>query len=207
MRITATNDHHAPYTVALVAMGPSHADYLKECLAASSRFAVADETWAVNAMAGVIDNDVAIIMDDLRYFTKAAREAKHLRGYADWLARHPRILTSVAYPEFPGSRDYPLDEVLGTVRYPYFNNTVPYGVALAIHIGVRHLKIYGCDYTYAGNRGFAEAGRACLEYWLAVACARGMKVTIAPSSTLCDQSTGRTLYGYSEQPQSPPPSP
>lgn len=198
--ITATNDQHAPYTVALVAMGPSRADYIAECVAKSSRFAVADETWAINAMAGIIDNDVAIIMDDLRYFAKAARENAHLRGYADWLARHPHILTSEAYPEFPGSRDYPLAEVLGTVGYAYFNNTVPYAVALAIHIGVRHLKIYGCDYTYANNRGFAEAGRACLEYWLAVACARGMKVSIAPSSTLCDHATGRTFYGYSVQP-------
>lgn len=197
---TATSDNNKPYVVAIVAMGPSHREYLDACLAKSSRFAVADETWAINAMAGVIDNDLAVIMDDLRYFTKAARNAPHLAGYADWLAKHPRIVTSVSYLEFPGSMDYPLSDVVADLGYAYFNNTVAYAIALAIHLKVKEIKIYGCDFTYANNRGFAEAGRACVEYWLAVACHRGIKVSIASTSTLCDQSTGRQLYGYSVQP-------
>jgi len=198
--ITATNDNHAPYTVAIVAMGPSHKDYLEHCLQQSSRFAVADETWAINAMAGIIDNDLAIIMDDLRYFAKAAREAKHLAGYADWLAKHPNILTSCAYPEFPGSRDFPLDEMLDVLLYPYFSNTTAYAIGLAILKGVRHLKLYGLDFTGA-DRNVAESGRACVEYWLAIAVKNGMKISIAPSSTLCDQASGRQFYGYSVQPR------
>ena len=56
------------------------------------------------------------------------------------------------------------------------------------------------DFTYANNRGFAEAGRACIEHWVRDACWRGIKVTVAPTSTLMDQFNNRPLYGYSVAP-------
>jgi len=71
---TSTGDFEAPYCVAIVAMGPSHAEYVSNCLSGSSRFAVADETWAINAMGNVIEHDRLICMDALPYFAKAARE-------------------------------------------------------------------------------------------------------------------------------------
>jgi hypothetical protein len=200
--ITSTNDREAPYTVAIVAMGPSRNEYIAECSRQSSRFRVADETWAINAMAGVIQHDRAIIMDALPYFAKAAREHDAHQGYADWLRTHPGpIYTQRRYEGFPGSVAYPLEDVLNTLRYPYFNNTCAYAIGLAIHLGVRHLKLYGMDFTYANNRGFAEAGRACCEFWLREATWRKIKVTIAASSTLMDQGNNRPLYGYSVPPK------
>lgn len=200
---TATGDGGRPYSVAIVAMGPSRADYIEECTRMSSRHAVADETWAINAMAGVIQHDRAVIMDDLRYFAKAARENKALEGYKDWLHKlKTPVYTSRADPELcPGSVDYPLQEVLAKLTVPYFNSTVAYALGLAIWMGVKELKLYGMDFNYGPEgRGFAEAGRACVEYWIRDAEWRGMKVKIAPGSTLCDQKTGRVLYGYAEPP-------
>jgi hypothetical protein len=206
--LTSTHDHEAPYTVAIVAMGPSHAEYLSDCLRQSSRFRVADETWAINAMAGCIQHDRAIIMDGLEYFAKVARGHESHEGYGDWLRRHPGpIYTQRHYEGFPGSVAYPLEDVLNTVKYPYFNNTCAYAIALAIHVlaPVRAvkpcLKIYGMDFTAAGNRGFQEAGRACVEFWLRDATSRGIQVEIARTSTLMDQSLGRPLYGYSVPPR------
>lgn len=199
--ITSTGDNEAPYTVALVAMGPSKSDYITECCNVSSRFEVADETWAINGMAGCIQHDRAIIMDALPYFEKVGKEHKHLRGYGAWLRKHPGpIYTQRKYKGFPGSVEYPLEEVVNKLGYYYFNNTCAYAVALAIAIGVRHIKLYGMDFTYSDNRGFAEAGRACVEYWLHTAISRGIKVTIANSSTLMDQCLNRPLYGYSTPP-------
>jgi hypothetical protein len=199
---TSTGDNGAPYVVAIVAMGPSHADYVRECISKSSRRGVADETWAINAMAGIIEHDRAIIMDDLPYFAKAAREANpSLAGYQDWLAKHPGpIYAQRKYAEFPGAIPYPLEGVLNDLGYAYFNTTVAYAIGLAIAMEVKHMKLYGIDFTYANNRGFAEAGRACVEYWLGVAISRGIRVTIAPSSTLCDQANGRQLYGWTKPP-------
>jgi hypothetical protein len=199
---TATNDRGVPYVVAIVAMGPSRADYVRECVEKSSRWGVADETWAINAMAGIIDHDRAFVMDDLRYFQKQARVAPHLAGYQQWLhqAHRPPIYTSVAYPEFPASVEFPLKEVVEKLGFAYFNTTVAYAVAYAIFLGVRELRLYGLDFTDKKDRHFAEAGRACVEHWLRDARWRGIKLHVAPSSSLLDQGEGRPLYGYSVAP-------
>lgn len=199
---TSTGDNERPYCVAIVAMGPSHRDYLNECLAKSSRHAIADETWAINAMGGVIQHDRLICMDALPYFAKAGREENPaLAGFGDWLAsHHGPIYTQKKYDGFRGSVAYPLEEVLNSCRYAYFNNTVAYAIGLALLMKVNHIKLYGCDFT-AGQHADGQTGRACVEYWLAVCCQRGMKVTIAGSSTLCDQKSGRVLYGYSSPPK------
>jgi hypothetical protein len=192
---TSTGAGVAPYTVAIVAMGPSHSDYTKECANLGGRINVADETWAINAMANVIDHDRAIIMDDLEYFGMAGREHSHLAGYS-WLQNHPGpIYTSRVTEKFKGAVEFPLREMLDKLGYQYFNNTCAYAIGLAMLIGVRHMKIYGMDFT---NRegSTVEAGRACVEFWLSRATMSGTKVTIAPSSTLCDQHIGRKLYGY-----------
>lgn len=198
---TSTGDSGAPYCVAIVAMGPSRSDYIGECLNKSSMRAVADETWAINAMGGVIQHDRLFCMDALPYFAKAGREANPaLAGFGDWLAKHPGpVYSQRAYEGFPGSVAFPLEDVLNDGRYAYFNNTVAYAVGMALLLKVRHLKLYGCDYT-AGQHADGQTGRACVEYWLSVCVQRGMKVTIAPSSTLCDQKSGRVLYGYSTPP-------
>lgn len=198
---TSTNDNHAPYVVAIVCMGPSHRDYVDECLAKSSRWKVADETWCVNAACGVFGHDKAFIMDDLRYFQKQARTAHHLAGYQDWLSKNKApIYTSKAYPEFPSSVDFPIHEVVRSLGYAYLTTTVAYAVAYAIYIGVREMRLYGMDFTDKENKAFAESGRACVEFWLGRATLMGIKVVIAKNSSLCDQFTGRQLYGYSVQP-------
>ena len=200
---TSTDQGDGPYTVAIVAMGPSHKEYISDCIKGSGRFSVADETWAVNAMAGIIEHDRAIIMDALPYFAKVSRsENPALMGYKDWLHKHRGpIYTQRHYEEFPGSVPYPLEDVLNTLRYAYLNNTTAYALALAIHMKVHHIKLYGMDFTNNDNRGFAEAGRACLEYWIRDAIGRGIKVSIAATSTLMDQCLGRRLYGYTSPPK------
>jgi hypothetical protein len=174
---------------------------MNDCIAKSSRHAVADETWAINAMGGVIQHDRLFCMDALPYFAKAGREANPaLAGFGDWLVKHPGpVYSQRAYEGFPGSVAFPLEDVLNDGRYTYFNNTVAYAVGMALLLKVRHLKLYGCDYT-AGQHADGQTGRACVEYWLSVCVQRGMKVSIAPSSTLCDQKSGRVLYGYSSPP-------
>lgn len=192
---TSTGAGIAPYTVAIVAMGPSHTDYTSECANLGGRTNVADETWAINAMANVIEHDRAVIMDDLEYFAMSGREHPHLAGYG-WLKDHPGpVYTSRPNEKFKGSVAFPLNEMLTKLGYSYFNNTCAYAIGLAMLMGVRHMKIYGMDFT---NRegSIVEAGRACVEFWLSRATMSGTKVTIAKSSTLCDQHTGRPLYGY-----------
>lgn len=192
---TSTGAGISPYTVAIVAMGPSHKDYISECIGYSGRRGVADETWAINAMANIIDHDRVVMMDDLDYFAMSGREHPHLAGYT-WLKDHPGpIYTSRVSGNFKGAVNYPLREVTEKLGYSYFNNTCAYAVALAMLMEVKHMKLYGFDFTNSDGR-MIEGGRACVEFWLARATASGIKVTIASTSTLCDQHTDRRLYGY-----------
>lgn len=198
---TSTGDAGKPQIIAIVAMGPSRTEYLSDCVSQSSRWQVADHVMAINAMAGVIQHDSAVIMDRLSYFGPAARDGNApLQGYSDWLPFHKGpIYTCEVIPEYPGSVQYPLKEVLQDLGFAYFNSTVAYALALAIHWKPKMIRLYGCDFLQ-NDTNDGRKGRACVEYWIATAIARGIKVYLPKSTTLCDSSTGRTLYGYGTQP-------
>jgi hypothetical protein len=115
-----------------------------------------------------------------------------------WLRRHPGpIYTSRAHADYPGLVEFPLEDVLNSCGYAYFNNTAAYALAYAIHIGVRKIHFFGIDFTYQDMHA-AEQGRACVEFWLGQAAARGIAISIARSSTLMDanEPAERRLYGY-----------
>ena len=99
----------------------------------------------------------------------------------------------------PPSRflDTPNAEVLKKTGYAYLNNTVAYAIAYAIAKEVKELHLYGIDFTHK-NVAFAEAGRACCEFWLAIATTKGIKINIAYNSSLLDTNVPdqEKLYGY-----------
>ena len=92
---------------------------------------------------------------------------------------------------------YPLEEVIKKLNFCYFNNTVPYAIAYAIYYGAKELCLYGLDYTYR-NVSMAEAGRACTEFWCAIATSKGVKIEVAHNSGLLDTNVpdNEKLYGY-----------
>lgn len=195
-----------PETVALVAMGSSRMNYVSEVMKAGGRKGIADETWVINKLANVYYHDLVFRMDDLR----KPRQCNMKRGtnktdasvhdtQTDWMKTHDKpIVTSTAYPEFPTSIAYPLEDVINTLGYSYFISTPAYAAAFAIHIGVKRLKLYGCDYVYQSNVYIGESGRGNLEFILALAMTKGVLVEVAPSSTLLE--TNRHIrdhmYGY-----------
>jgi hypothetical protein len=113
-----------------------------------------------------------------------------------WMKAHPGpIYTSRPHPDYPGLVRFPLQAVLNDLGTAYFNGTAAYALALAIHEGAATISFYGCDYTYA-NAHHAEQGRACLEFWIGFARARGIGISISEKSSLMDSCDGRPLYGY-----------
>ena len=182
-------------------MGNSCKTYVLHCAQKGSYKMSFDETWAINAMAGVIQHDRALVMDDIESILKpliSANPTCMTAGMMDWLPVHPGpVYTSKAYPEFPGTVDYPLEDVINAVGHIYFNTSVAYAVGLAIHLKVKEIGLYGCDFTYPDTH-VAESGRACVEFLLGIAGANGAKIVIAGDSTLLDASltVGQKLYGY-----------
>ena len=191
---------HNPKVVALVGMGPSITDVLNETLTQECSTLWADEVWAINMTSNAIWHDVVFWMDDLEL------QQNFKPGLFDLLRKRGKpVITSVARRDIiPNSYDYPLDEVsaiaIPAFGKPYLTNGVAMAIAYAMWKGVETLKIYGCDFTYP-NRNFAEAGRACVESWITLANLRGMRVLLAPTTSLFDTVSDHGIYGYREQPE------
>lgn len=186
-------------SVAIVAMGRSSATYLSMASTKGGRHKIADEVWAINSMGGVIQHDLLFHMDDCRVQEARAKAQPdgNVAGMLDWLKVHPRFFTSKAYPEYQGAMEYPLQDVINGIGSVYFNNTVAYAVAWAIHIGVKKISLWGVDYSYPDLHK-AESGRGCVEFLLGVAAARGIELEVAADSTLLDANVpdNQKPYGY-----------
>lgn len=190
----------APKHVSIVGLGPSSQHYVEIVKGIGGRYAFCDETWCVNAHGNVLDCDRIFHMDDVRIqeIRAAARPKSNIANMLQWMRKHPGpIYTSRTHHDYPGLVEFPLEDVLNDVGYEYFNNTVAYAIAYAIHIGVEKITFWGLDFTYP-NAHDAEKGRACCEYWIGRAMQRGIKIAVTHKSTLLDAYVPRAkrLYGY-----------
>ena len=186
--------------VAIVGIGVSHVDYIIDVCKVGNRKAVADEVWAINKMGAAIHCDAIFRMDDLqKEFPMNQKMLKSGRVQDVWYDTlknfNGKLFTSKAYPEFPASIDYPLEDVINHLGVAYFNTGPAYAIGYAIMLGVKEIALYGIDYTYP-DKHIAESGRACVEFHLRDAMKRGIKVTVCQNSTLLDTNKQTELYGY-----------
>lgn len=190
----------APAHVAIIGLGPSAEAYVDYVKRLGGRHAFCDEVWTINALGNVLDCDRVFHMDDVRIqeIRAEARPQSNIARMLEWMRRHPGpIYTSRTHPDYPGLVAFPLEDVLNNLGYAYLNNTAAYALALAIHIGVKKVSIFGCDYTYP-NAHDAEKGRGCLEFWLGYAAARGINIALPDRTSLMDQCEPEQppVYGY-----------
>ena len=182
-------------SVAIVGLGNSFSEYIL----ASIRSEKFDETWAINSMSAVIFHDKCFMMDPPSRFLDTPNAGKQTNIMTE------RLKTKLNTPIFsctldkrcPDVIEYPLKDVLQKTKYAYLNNTVAYALAYGIATDVKEFHLYGIDFTHK-NVNFAEAGRACCEFWLAIAISKGIKIKIANSSSLLDTNVSdeQKLYGY-----------
>lgn len=186
-----------PDSVAIVAMGGSRQAFFTETI--QNGGPVADEIWAINAMAGLVKWDRMFHQDDI-HIQELRREAgdERIGNMIDCIknAEGP-VYTSRVYPEYPTTVEFPLEWVINRIGNYYHNSTVAYAVTFAIAIGVKRIKLYGADFGYP-TLFKREQGRGCVEFWLGVAASRGIEVLLPPGTTLMDQhvSPRERLYGY-----------
>ncbi|MEX1234310.1 MAG: methyltransferase domain-containing protein, partial [Roseovarius sp.] len=186
--------------ICIVGLGPSCEQYVDQVKRLGGRRAFCDEVWAINALGNVLDCDLIFHMDDIRIqeIRAKAAPASNIAQMVQWLktSKVP-VVTSRKHPDYPALVDFPLEEVLNHLGHDYFNSTAAYAVAMAIHVGATEISCFGMDFTYP-NAHQAEKGRACVEFWLGQAHARGIKVSLPKKTTLMDACTSRMerLYGY-----------
>lgn len=190
-----------PEHVAILGLGPSVTGYLELTKRMGGRKQFADETWCINALGDVFACDRIFHMDDVRIqeIRAKANPESNIAAMLKWLKTHPGpIITSRAHPGYPGLVEFPLEDVLNDANgFAYFNSTAAYAVAYAIWLGVKRLSIFGNDFTYE-NSHHAEKGRACVEFWIGFAQARGIKVSVPHVSSLLDACVkpAERVYGY-----------
>lgn len=197
--------HGVPKHVAIIGLGPSCAAFFEMTRRLGGASAYCDEVWGINAIGDVLRCDRIFHMDDLKVqeARAAANPDGNIAAMVRWLKTHPGpVYTSRLRPGYPGLVEFPLEDVLnakhdGNGGAPYFNSTAAYAIAFAIHLGVEQISLFGLDYTLP-NSHRAEQGRACCEFWLGIAAARGVEITIPGTSSLMDAcATDRDrLYGY-----------
>jgi len=190
----------SPRHVAILALGPSVNEFLEIVKRKGGRSRFCDEVWAVNALGNVFDCDMVFHMDDVRIqeIRAAANPASNIAAMLPWLKKSKvPVVTSRAHPDYPALVEFPLEDVLNHLGHDYFNSTPAYAIAFAIHIGVEELSLFGMDYTYPDVHD-AEKGRACVEFWLGQAHARGIKIHLPKTTSLMDAIYPRKmrLYGY-----------
>lgn len=186
--------------IAILGLGPSLGQFVEITKRLGARSKLCDETWGINAVGDIIRCDRVIHMDDVRVQERRAAAApeSNIAAMLGWMKTHPGpIYTSIPHSDYPGTVAYPLEDVVRDLKTIYFNSTAAYAVALAIHRGATRIMCFGMDFTYPDAHD-AEKGRACVEFWLGVASARGIAVEAPTVSSLLDACypAEARFYGY-----------
>lgn len=186
--------------ITILGLGPSVDQYLEIVKRQGGRSKFCDEVWTINALGDVFDCDLIFHMDDVRIQEIRAEAApeSNIAAMLAWLkTTKTPVITSRSHDDYPSLVDFPLEDVLNWLGYDYFNSTAAYAVAYAIYVGATEISIFGMDFTYE-NVHHAEKGRACVEFWLGQAHARGIKISTPKNTTLMDANVEKSarLYGY-----------
>ena len=190
-----------PRSVAILGLGLTLHTYVNLAKGLGGRKKIADEVWGINALGDVIACDRVFHMDDVRVqeIRAAADPAGNIAAMLSWLKTHPGpVITSQRHPDYPGLVEFPLAAVLNSCAgQQYMNTTAACAIAYAIHIGVQKIMCFGMDFTLP-NSYHAEQGRACVEFWLGFARARGIEIATSKDSSLLDacEPFERRIYGY-----------
>jgi hypothetical protein len=200
MTEAVSEEQSTPRHIAILGLGPSLDQYLEITKRIGGRSKFCDETWAINALGDVFACDLVFHMDDVRIqeIRAAARPESNIATMLHWLktSRAP-VVTSRPHQDYPALVAFPLEEVLNDLGHDYFNSTAAYAIAFAIHTKATKISIFGMDFSYP-NVHDAEKGRACVEFWLGMAKARGIEIALPQTTTLMDACYSRPsrLYGY-----------
>lgn len=184
--------------VAILGLGPSLSDYCDTVKRCGGQSAYCDEVWGINAVGDVFPCHRVFHMDDVRIQEGRAdlNPSGNIAAMLRWMKKHPGpIYTSRTHEDYPGLVAYPLEAVVNDIGYGYLNNTTSYAVAMAIHVGVKKISLFGVDFTYS-NVHQAEKGRGSVEFMLGIAAARGIKLAIPHASSLLDACEDEKFYGY-----------
>ena len=181
--------------IAIIGLGASQIDYVIG-VENSKQW---DEVWGINSALSVFELDRVFMLDPVSRFLDTEDAGNQTEVMRRVLPNYTKpIYTCELDERVPALGEYPLEEVIQDQRCAYMNNTTAYALAFALWNEVGHIDVFGMDFSYRHNLHFAEAGRACLEFWICKCISSQITVGVSPRSSLLDQNVGleERLYGY-----------
>lgn len=213
-----------PEKIAILGMGPTLQDFIHLRLQHPEPGGVVHEVWGMNNVINAVRCDVGFIMDDFVEMLERPYMGNKELGIPPvvfWDKSNPGlmsylrdgcdipIVTSKAYKtRYPTSVEYPLRKVMESVFGPrtgfHFSNSTSYAIALAWHLGVKQIHLYGVDFGYPADdpydrRRYLEAARANVESLLLAGYMGGhFTFHMSARTSLFDTNLGRPFYGYAD---------
>lgn len=133
-------------------------------------------------------------MHDIRLLKSA--HSKRKEGYWLRLSELDRLYLQQPEESLPNAIVYPFDQVAQTTGH-YWNSSIAYALAMAIHEGAVEIGIYGVDMDATDEYAYQ---RPNMEYLIGLARGKGIKVTIPDASPLCKfNSSGIKFYDHEPQ--------
>ena len=144
------------------------------------------EFWGLNNLNDYLDTD-------RRPFTRWFNLHRPEDMVKDWTSQWPKhqawlrtlrtlpVYTPIVWADCPTSVAYPKEQV---ERFPfgwYHASSIDWMIALAMLEGFTEIRLYGLNMTETSE---PISARACIEFWLGMAVARGIKVVVPEVSHL-----------------------
>lgn len=185
--------------VAIIGLGASQVDFAIS-LQNSIKY---DEVWCINSAAAAYNCDRLFMLDPPSRFLDSDDAGLQTGVMREMLPKWKMpIYTCIKDERVPSAVVYPLEEVCNASKCAYMNTTVAFTIAFAYWCKVRKIDLFGIDFSYKGNMHSAEAGRACVEFWLSKCMENGIEIGCSQKSSLLDSNVEpqERLYGFHRLP-------
>ncbi len=188
-------EHLEGKSVAIIGLGVSQVDFAIG-LENSSAW---DEIWCINSAGLVYPADRIFALDPASRFFDSDDAGKQTNAMIKLMSESDvPIYTCEEDPRIKNPVRYPVEDVCNATKCAYMNTTVAFAIAYALYNKVGRIDLFGIDFSYKENMHFAEAGRACVEFWISKCMSEDIIVGISGRSTVLDSNVPATekLYGF-----------
>ena len=188
-------EHLEGKSVAIIGLGVSQGDFAIG-LENSPEW---DEVWCINSAGLVYPADRIFALDPASRFLDSDDAGKQTNAMIKLMSTSDvPIYTCEEDTRIKNPIRYPVEEVCNATKCAYMNTTVAFAIAYALYNKVGRIDLFGIDFSYKENMHFAEAGRACVEFWISKCMENDILVGISGRSTVLDSNVPATekLYGF-----------
>jgi hypothetical protein len=122
-------------------------------------------------------------------------EVKKREGLTEWLAwlqQKPHVFLQAALPDWPGSKTYPLKEVIEKWGPFWWTSQISFMLALAIMQKPQAIGLYGID--MAANSEYNQQ-RLATQFFIRELLNEGIQLIVPPESDILEPAP---LYGFCE---------